>query len=171
MRSAGTCAFDFRIATWKSCSPSGACTPITSRCGDGFSVTPRKSIGAYAQGLKPTNDSWRVDETYIRVKGNWCYLYRAVDSSGATLDFLLSAKQDAAVAKRFLTKALGRANHPTPRVINTDKHAAYPAAIVQLKDEGVLEENRAISAGSAPVNISGLSGELGAPSPATRRSI
>jgi transposase, IS6 family len=43
-----------------------------------------------------------------------------VDSSGATLDFLLSAKQDAAAAKRFLTKALGRANHPTPRVINTD---------------------------------------------------
>ena len=64
---------------------------------------------------------------------------RAVDSSGATIDFLLSAKQ--AAAKRFLAKALGRANHPTPRVINTDKHAAYPPAIVQLKDEGVLEEN------------------------------
>jgi transposase, IS6 family len=46
--------------------------------------------------LKPTNDSWRVDETYIRVKGKWRYLYRAVDSTGATLDFLLSAKQDAA---------------------------------------------------------------------------
>src|SRR5262245_5883882 len=42
--------------------------------------------------LKPTNDSWRVDETYVRVKGKWRYLYRAVDSSGATLDFLLSAK-------------------------------------------------------------------------------
>ena len=52
--------------------------------------------------LKPTNDSWRVDETYIRVKGKWRYLYRAVDSSGATLDFLLSAKQDAAAAKRRL---------------------------------------------------------------------
>src|SRR5580692_4465140 len=60
--------------------------------------------------LKPTNDSWRVDETYIRVKGKWRYLYRAVDSSGATLDFLLSAKQDAAAAKRFLAKALGRRN-------------------------------------------------------------
>ena len=67
---------------------------------------------------------------------------RAVDSSGATLDFLLSAKQDAAAAKRFLTKALARANHPTPRVINTDKHAAYPPAIVQLKDEGVLDHLR-----------------------------
>ena len=41
--------------------------------------------------LKPTNDSWRVDETYIRVKGKWVYLYRAVDSTGATIDFLLSA--------------------------------------------------------------------------------
>ena len=55
--------------------------------------------------LKPTNDSWRMDETYVRVKGKWRYLYRAVDSTGATLDFLLSAKQDAAAAKRFLAKA------------------------------------------------------------------
>jgi hypothetical protein len=58
--------------------------------------------------LKPTNDSWRVDETYIRVKGKWVYLYRAVDSSDATIDFLLSAKRDAATAQRFLTKAFGR---------------------------------------------------------------
>ena len=72
--------------------------------------------------LKPANDSWRVDETYIRVKGKWRYLYRAVDSTGATLDFLLSAKQDAAAAKRFLAKALGQQNHPAPRVINTDGH-------------------------------------------------
>jgi IS6 family transposase len=41
--------------------------------------------------LKPTNKSWRVDETYVRVKGRWCYLYRAIDSAGATIDFLLSA--------------------------------------------------------------------------------
>ena len=65
-----------------------------------------------------------MDETYVRVKGKWRYLYRAVDSTGATLDFLLSAKQDAAAAKRFLAKALGGASHPVPRVINTDKHAA-----------------------------------------------
>jgi hypothetical protein len=91
--------------------------------------------------LKPTNDSWRVDETYIRVKGKWRYLYRAVDSSGATLDFLLSAKQDAAAAKRFLAKALGRQNHPMPRVVNTDGHSLYPPAIVRLKAEGVLEKD------------------------------
>ena len=91
--------------------------------------------------LKATNDSWRVNETYVRVKGKWVYLYRAVDSQGATIDFLLSAKRDAATAERFLAKALGGENHPTPRVINTDKHAGYPTAIVQLKAEGALKEN------------------------------
>jgi transposase, IS6 family len=82
-----------------------------------------------------------VDETYIRVKGKWVYLYRAVDSTGATIDFLLSAKRDALAAERFLAKALSGANHPEPRVINTDKHAGYPPAIAQLKAEGALEEN------------------------------
>ena len=56
--------------------------------------------------LKPTNGSWRVDETYIRVKGTWAYLYRAVDSCGASIDFLLSAHRDAAAAKRFFQRAL-----------------------------------------------------------------
>jgi IS6 family transposase len=91
--------------------------------------------------LRPTNDSWRVDETYIRVKGKWVYLYRAVDSTGATIDFLLSAKRDAAAAERFLAKALGGENHPALRVINTCEHAGHPPAIVRLKAEEALEEN------------------------------
>src|SRR6516164_4656344 len=91
--------------------------------------------------LKPTNDSWRVDETYIRVKGKWVYLYRAVDSCSATIDFLLSAKRDAATAKRFLAKSLSGENHPAPRVINTDHHAGHPPAIAQLKAEVALEED------------------------------
>jgi transposase-like protein len=78
-----------------------------------------------------------VDETYVRVKGQWRYLYRAVDSSGATLDFLLSATQEAEAAKRFLAKALGRANHSAPRVIHTDGHAAYPPAIAGLWTKSV----------------------------------
>jgi IS6 family transposase len=82
-----------------------------------------------------------VDETYVRVKGKWVYLYRAVDSSGATIDFLLSAKRDAAAAERFLAKALGGENHPAPRVINTDKHAAYPPAIAGLQAAGDLADN------------------------------
>ena len=52
--------------------------------------------------LRPTNDNWRVDETYIRVKAKGVYLYRSIDSSGGTIDFLLSAKRDAAAAERFL---------------------------------------------------------------------
>jgi len=56
--------------------------------------------------LKPTNNSWRVDETYIKVKGKWKYLYRAVDSSGKTLDFMLSAKRDRGAAQRFFRKVL-----------------------------------------------------------------
>ena len=81
-----------------------------------------------------TNDSWRVDETYARVKGRWAYLYRAVDSSGATPDFLLSELRDAAAAKRFLELVLARNTHPAPRVINTDQHAGYPPAIQVLKE-------------------------------------
>jgi IS6 family transposase len=88
--------------------------------------------------LKPTNKSWRVDETYVRVKGKWCYLYRAVDSTGATIDFLLSAKRDTAAAKRFFQKALALSGHPTPRVINVGKCPCYPAAVEQLKKEGQL---------------------------------
>ena len=68
-----------------------------------------------------TNRSWRVDETYLRVAGKWTYLYRAVDSTRATIDFLLSAKRDAAAAKRFLQKALRSVGHPRPRVINVMK--------------------------------------------------
>ena len=100
--------------------------------------------------LKPTNDSWRMDETYVRVKGKWVYLYRAVDSSGATIDFLLSAKRDAAAAERFLAKALSGLNHPSPRVINTDKHAGYPPAIAQLKAKGAFEGELSASTGAIP---------------------
>ncbi|MGD0076934.1 MAG: IS6 family transposase, partial [Candidatus Binataceae bacterium] len=88
--------------------------------------------------LKPTNKSWRVDETYIRVKGRWCYLYRAIDSTGATIDFLLSALRDAAAAKRLFRKALSDPSHPQPRVINTDKARLYCSAIAAVKEEGTL---------------------------------
>ena len=70
--------------------------------------------------LRNTNGSWRVDETYLRVAGKWTYLYRAVDSTGDTIDFLLSPKRDAAAAKRFFQKALRSPNHPRPRVVNVD---------------------------------------------------
>ena len=70
--------------------------------------------------LKPTNGSWRVDETYIRVAGRWSYLYRAVDSAGATIDFWFSAERDAGAAKRFFERALKVPLRRRPRVINVD---------------------------------------------------
>ncbi len=90
--------------------------------------------------LKPTGRSWRVDETYVKVKGRWAYLYRAVDSTGQTIDFLLTAKRDLHAAKRFLQKALRAAGHPAPRVINVDRNPAYPAAVEQLQAEGSLRQ-------------------------------
>lgn len=90
--------------------------------------------------LRPTNDSWRVDETYISVKGEWKYLYRAVDSEGNILDFMLSAKRDVRAAERFLRKALKASHNQEPRVINVDKNAAYPPAIDELKADQTLPE-------------------------------
>ncbi len=113
--------------------------------------------------LKAPNDSWRVDETYIKIKGTWTYLYRAVDSDGNTLEFLLSPTRDAEAAKRFFLKALHstaasapqahpveeQVTEPTaaanpvtsaPRVINVDKNASYPKAMADLKVCGVLPE-------------------------------
>jgi transposase-like protein len=91
--------------------------------------------------LRPANDSWRVDETYIKVRGQWVYLYRAVDSSGQTLDFMLSDKRDTAAATRFLKKALNAEHTVAPRVINVDKNAAYPPAVDDLKASGTLPED------------------------------
>lgn len=91
--------------------------------------------------MRTPNDSWRVDETYIKVKGKWKYLYRAVDSSGNTIDFMLSAKCDRRAAKRFFCKALKTTHSSSPRVINVDKNAAYPLAVDELKTEGMLAQS------------------------------
>src|SRR5215469_12997991 len=87
--------------------------------------------------LKPTNKSYRTDETCIKVKGEDKYLYRAVDSTGQTIEFLLATKRDAAGTKRFFRRALSAAGNPVPRVINVDKNPAYAAAVAALKAEGV----------------------------------
>src|SRR5713226_3748978 len=88
--------------------------------------------------LKPTNGSWRVDETYICQGGNWRYLYRAVDSTGATIDFWFSAERDAAAAKQFFQKALQSPGHPRPRVITVDGNPSYAKVIAELKQERKL---------------------------------
>ncbi|MGH1232811.1 IS6 family transposase [Bacillus toyonensis] len=85
--------------------------------------------------LKSANDSWRVDETYIKIKGEKMYLYRAIDSEGNTIDFYLSRKRDAKAAKRFLKKALTSCHATKPRSITADGDKAYPVAIRELKKE------------------------------------
>jgi transposase-like protein len=69
--------------------------------------------------LKPTNKSYRVDETYIKVKGQVKYLYRAVDSATQTIDFLLTAKRDAAGAKRFFHKVFSSPANPLPQALKS----------------------------------------------------
>ncbi|WNN92346.1 IS6 family transposase [Gloeocapsopsis dulcis] len=90
--------------------------------------------------LKPTNDSWRVDETYIKVKDVWKYLYRAVDSEGNTLDFMLSAKRDGKAAARFFRKVLKGQHTQVPRVITVDKNAAYPVAVETLRGDEMIDK-------------------------------
>ncbi len=84
--------------------------------------------------LKPTNGSWRVDETYIKVKGKRMYLYRAVDSEGKTIDFYLSKSRDKQAAKYFFKKALAFSSVSKLRVITVDKTPAYPVEIQALKE-------------------------------------
>jgi IS6 family transposase len=88
--------------------------------------------------LRPCTGSWQVDETYIKIKGVWTYLYRAVDSLGQTIDFLLSARRDAAAAKRFFGKALAQPHTVNPRTITVDKNPAYPRAAADMKRAGEL---------------------------------
>ncbi|MED1517781.1 IS6 family transposase, partial [Bacillus paranthracis] len=75
------------------------------------------------------------DETYVKVKGQWMYLYRAVDSEGNTIDFYLGQTRGHKAAKRFFKKALRSFHVSKPRVITVDKNPAYPMAIEELKKE------------------------------------
>jgi IS6 family transposase len=88
--------------------------------------------------LRRTNRSWRLDETYINIKGRQRFLYRAVDSSGQTIDFLLTDRRDAAAAKRFFRRALLNNGNTMPRVINVDKNPAYVRAVTDLKASGTI---------------------------------
>ena len=88
--------------------------------------------------VRHPNGSWRVDETYVRVGGEWAYLYRAVDSAGDTIDFLLSPKRDLTAAKLFLRLALFGTSGVRPGLIHVDGHPAYACAIAELKQSGDL---------------------------------
>ncbi|MEI9539862.1 IS6 family transposase [Enterobacter cancerogenus] len=85
---------------------------------------------AFRRHKRPTGRRWRMDETYIRVRGQWKYLYRAVDTSGQTIDFLQTARRDTAAALRFFRKAIR--HHGEPEVVTIDKGGANTAALAML---------------------------------------
>ena len=100
---------------------------------------------AFRKGKKrPVGTNWRMDETYIKIKGQWKSLYRAVDKEGQTIDFLLTAHRDKKVARRFFKKAIGQ--HGLPATVTIDQSGANTAALDALKEEmGAAIEVRQIN--------------------------
>jgi transposase-like protein len=95
----------------------------------------------FRQRKRPVGGSWRMDETYIQVSGQWKYLYRAVDRLGQTVDFLLTARRDEAAARRFFERAISL--HDLPEKITIDKSGANTAAVKGLiEDSGLHIELR-----------------------------
>jgi putative transposase len=88
---------------------------------------------SFRKKKKTVGKSWRMDETYIKVKGKWYYLYRAVDKKNNTIDFLLTKKRDKKAAKKFFVKAIK--NNGLPEKITIDKSGSNKAAIKAYNDE------------------------------------
>jgi transposase-like protein len=85
----------------------------------------------------PAGQSWRVDETYVKIRGQWRYLYRAVDRAGKTVDFRLSVKRDVTAAKAFFKKAI-KSQGSVPRTITLDGYAASHRAVREMRGDGLL---------------------------------
>ncbi|WP_274851801.1 IS6 family transposase [Serratia marcescens] len=94
---------------------------------------------AFRRHKRPVGRRWRMDETYIKIKGQWKYLYRAVDTAGQTIDFLLAARRDTAAALRFFRKAIR--HHGEPEVVTIDKSGANTAALRALNANKPEEES------------------------------
>ena len=88
--------------------------------------------------LRMSGTSYRIDETHVKVGTEWKYLYRAVDSAGCTIEFMLSARRDVSAAKRFFRKLMRADHRRLPFTIGTDKHASYPEAFAASVMEKVL---------------------------------
>ena len=91
--------------------------------------------------LKMAGPSYRVDETYIKVGKQWKYLYRAVDSTGHTGEFMLSAKRDESAAKRFFRKMMRAEHRRSPFSISVDKHASYPEALTSSQQAKIIHQD------------------------------
>jgi putative transposase len=100
-------------------------TSIMPRLIDGLLIAPQLDETCRKRYKRPVGISWRMDETYIKVKGQWMYLYRAVDNDGKTVDFLLSEKQDELAARAFFEKAIG--SNGLPEKVTMDKRGANNA--------------------------------------------
>ncbi|WP_145588988.1 IS6 family transposase [Yersinia rochesterensis] len=97
---------------------------------------------AFRRHKRTVGRRWRMDETYIKVKGQWKYLYRAVDTDGQTIDFLLTAKRDAPAALRFFRKAIRY--HGEPEIVTIDKSGANTAALTTLNADKPEEETMTV---------------------------
>jgi putative transposase len=89
--------------------------------------TPKLEATFRQSKMRLVGTSWRMDETYIKIKGKWTYLYRAVDKGGQTVDFLLTRHRDKQAALRFFKKAVGQ--HDLPDKVTIDKSGANKAAL------------------------------------------
>ena len=94
---------------------------------------------AFRRHKRAVGRRWRMDETYIKVRGKWKYLYRAVDTGGHTIDFLLTSKRDTAAALRFFRKAIR--HHGEPEVVTIDKSGSNMAALTTLNADKTDEES------------------------------
>jgi len=95
-------------------------------------------VKAFRRHKRSVGRRWRMDETYIKIKGQWKYLYRAVDSTGQTIDFLLTARRDEAAALHFFRKAIR--HNDEPEVVTIDKSGANTAALSTLNADKSDEE-------------------------------
>jgi putative transposase len=95
--------------------------------------TPKLEAAFRKSKKRSVSKSWRMDETYIKIKGQWMYLYRAVDKEGQTVDFLLTARRDKQAALRFFKKAMRQ--HGFPIKVTIDKSGANIAALEALQEE------------------------------------